>query len=83
MENRFTPISKIGEFKLIDRLTQNNEIKHASTKRGIGDDGAIIKQFLKKAHVISTDMLTEGVHFDPVYTPLKHLGYKSITNRLW
>ena len=23
-------------------------------------------------------MLIEGVHFDPTYTPLKHLGYKSV-----
>ena len=82
MKNKFTPISEIGEFNLIDRLTQNIKTKHASTKKGIGDDGAIITQLAKKSHVISTDMLAEGVHFDPIYTPLKHLGYKSIVTNI-
>ena len=82
MKNKFTPISEIGEFNLIDRLTQNIETKHASTKKGIGDDGAIITQLAKKSHVISTDMLAEGGHFDPIYTPLKHLGYKSIVTNI-
>ena len=48
MKNKFTAISEIGEFNLIDRLTQNIETKHASTKKGIGDDGAIITQLAKK-----------------------------------
>ena len=82
MKNRFTPISEIGEFNLIDRLTQNIKTKHASTKKGIGDDGAIITHLAKKSHVISTDMLAEGVHFDPIYTPIKHLGYKSIVTNI-
>ena len=82
MENKFTPISEIGEFKLIDRLTHNAEIKHTSTKKGIGDDAAIIAHLPKKSHVISTDMLAEGVHFDTIYTPLKHLGYKSIVTNI-
>jgi thiamine-monophosphate kinase len=28
--------------------------------------------------VITTDMLVEGIHFDLMYTPMKHLGYKSV-----
>ncbi|MBC7587840.1 MAG: thiamine-phosphate kinase, partial [Chitinophagaceae bacterium] len=32
--------------------------------------------------VISTDLLVEGIHFDLMYTPLKHLGYKSVTVNL-
>lgn len=78
MSNKFTPISKIGEFELISRILKNSSNKHKSTKKGAGDDSAVIENFAKKDHLISTDMLAEGVHFDPTYTPLKHLGYKSI-----
>ncbi|HAN38657.1 MAG TPA: thiamine-phosphate kinase, partial [Chitinophagaceae bacterium] len=42
-----------------------------------GDDAAVIDHFGKQT-VISTDLLVEGVHFDLMYTPLKHLGYKSV-----
>jgi thiamine-monophosphate kinase len=76
MENR-TEISSLGEFGLIDHLTKNFELRNASTIVGVGDDGAVIDHFGKQT-VISTDLLIEGVHFDLMYTPLKHLGYKSI-----
>lgn len=34
-----------------------------------------------KVVLLSTDAMAEGVHFDMVYTPLKHLGYKAcVTN---
>jgi thiamine-monophosphate kinase len=58
-------------------LTANIEIKNASTLVGVGDDAAVIDHFGKQT-VISTDLLLEGVHFDLVYTPLQHLGYKSV-----
>ena len=80
MESR-TEISSLGEFGLIDHLTQNNEIKNSSTIVGVGDDGAVIDHFGKQT-VITTDMLIEGIHFDLMYTPLKHLGYKSIVANL-
>ncbi|MEP6711041.1 MAG: thiamine-phosphate kinase [Ferruginibacter sp.] len=76
MEER-TEISTLGEFGLIDHLTNNNEIKNASTLLSIGDDGAVIDHFGRQT-VISTDLLLEGIHFDLSYTPLKHLGYKSV-----
>lgn len=76
MSNR-TDISSLGEFGLIDHLTKNFEIQNASTVLGIGDDAAVIDHFGKQT-VITTDMLIEGVHFDLMYTPLKHLGYKSV-----
>src|ERR1700710_749082 len=72
-----TEISDLGEFGLIEHLTRNIEIRNATTILGVGDDAAIIDQFGKQT-VISTDLLIEGVHFDLMYTPLKHLGYKSI-----
>lgn len=71
-----TEIATLGEFGLIDHLTTNNEIKNSSTILGVGDDAAVIDHI---GHtVITTDMLIEGIHFDLMYTPLKHLGYKSV-----
>src|SRR5438045_9455762 len=77
MENQRTEIAGMGEFGLIAHLTRNIEFQNASSIVGVGDDGAIIDHFGKQT-VISTDLLIEGVHFDLMYTPLKHLGYKSV-----
>ncbi|MBC8032677.1 MAG: thiamine-phosphate kinase, partial [Chitinophagaceae bacterium] len=74
MENARTEISTLGEFGLISHLTKNIEIKNASTILGVGDDAAVMDPFGKQV-VVTTDMLVEGVHFDLMYTPLKHLGY--------
>ena len=81
MSNERTEISSLGEFGLIDHLTQNNETKLASTILSVGDDAAVIDHFGKQT-VITTDMLVEGIHFDLMYTPLKHLGYKSVVANL-
>lgn len=81
MSNERTEISSLGEFGLIDHLTQNNETKLASTILSVGDDAAVIDHFGKQT-VITTDMLVEGIHFDLMYTPLKHLGYKSVVVNL-
>lgn len=72
-----TEISSLGEFGLIDHLTRNNEIRNSSTVLSVGDDAAIIDHFGRQT-VLSTDLLIEGIHFDLMYTPLKHLGYKSV-----
>ncbi len=72
-----TEISSLGEFGLIDHLTKNIEIKNASTILSVGDDAAVIDHFGKQT-VISNDLLIEGVHFDLMYTPLMHLGYKTV-----
>jgi thiamine-monophosphate kinase len=80
MEQR-TEIASLGEFGLIDHLTQNNETRNASTILSIGDDAAVIDNFGKQT-VVSTDLLLEGVHFDLSYTPLKHLGYKAVVVNL-
>ena len=77
MENKRTEIGSLGEFGLINHLTEEVEIYNASTLLGIGDDAAVIDTFGKQI-VVSTDMLVEGVHFDLMYMPLKHLGYKSV-----
>lgn len=77
MNHSRTEISSLGEFGLIDYLTKNIDIHNASTILGVGDDAAVIDHFGKQT-VITTDLLVEGVHFDLMYTPLKHLGYKSV-----
>jgi len=79
-ENR-TEISSLGEFGLIEHLTANIEIKNASTLVGVGDDAAVIDHFGRQT-VITTDLLLEEVHFDLMYTPLQHLGYKSVVVNL-
>lgn len=81
MEEQRTEIASLGEFGLIDHLTMNNETRNAGTILSVGDDAAVIDQFGRQC-VISTDMLIEGVHFDLMYTPLKHLGYKSVVVNL-
>ncbi len=81
MSEERTEIENLGEFGLIDHLTKNFEIQNASTVLSIGDDAAVIDHFGKQT-VITTDMLLEGVHFDLMYTPLKHLGYKSVVVNL-
>ncbi|MFL9844251.1 thiamine-phosphate kinase [Flavobacterium rhizosphaerae] len=72
-----TSLASLGEFGLIDHLTQGIELKQPGTLTGIGDDAAVL-DFKDKKTVVSTDMLVEGVHFDLAYMPLKHLGYKAV-----
>lgn len=76
-----TEIQDYGEFGLIHHLTKNIELQNASSILGVGDDAAVIDHFGKQT-VVTTDMLIEGVHFDLSYTPLKHLGYKSVVVNL-
>lgn len=73
-----TPISDLGEFGLIDHLTQSLSTHHPETLKGIGDDAAVLKFPNDQVQVITTDLLVEGVHFDLAYMPLKHLGYKAV-----
>ncbi len=75
MENQ-TEISKLGEFGLIDHLTENMKCVNDSTRKGVGDDAAVLS-YPGKEVLVTTDLLLEGVHFDLTYVPLKHLGYKS------
>ena len=67
----------MGEFGLIHRLTDTIEIKNAETRKGVGDDCAVLEYPSGRQVLVTTDMLMEGVHFDLQYVPLKHLGYKS------
>lgn len=71
-----TEISQLGEFGLIRRLTDGLKSVNESTKKGVGDDAAILS-YPQTDVLVTTDLLLEGVHFDLTYVPLKHLGYKS------
>ena len=81
-KQKLTPVSNFGEFGLIEHLNKNARQNNHSTLKGIGDDAAVIQYQKDKATVISTDLLVEGIHFDMVYTPLKHLGYKAVVVNL-
>jgi len=74
-------LNQLGEFGLIKHLTDKIELTHASSIKGVGDDAAVIENN-DLVTVVSTDLLTEGVHFDLSYVPLKHLGYKSVVVNL-
>jgi len=79
MENKQkqTPLAELGEFGLIDRLTEKIQLKNTSSLKGVGDDAAVLSYPDKKI-VVATDLLTEGIHFNLMYVPLKHLGYKAV-----
>ncbi len=81
MKPNETEISTLGEFGLIEKITQNFNSRNDSTVRGIGDDCAVIGQGPLKT-LITTDLLLEGIHFDLRYVPLKHLGYKAVVVNL-
>ena len=71
-----TEISTFGEFGLIKHLTEKFKIENPSTLKGVGDDAAVLSYENKKV-LVTTDLLLEGIHFDLVYVPIMHLGYKA------
>ena len=75
-EKKQVNLKDLGEFGLIDRITKKIKTYQKNTKLGPGDDAAVISS--KKNILVSSDMLVEGIHFDMSFTPLKHLGYKSV-----
>lgn len=80
-QERRTDVNELGEFGLIEHLTQTIQLQNPSSIKGVGDDAAVIDN-KNTLTVVSTDMLVEGIHFDLMYTPLKHLGYKSVVVNL-
>jgi thiamine-monophosphate kinase len=82
MSDSRTELYKIGEFGLINHLTKDFKNKVPSTLLGVGDDAAVISISDEEAMLVSTDMLVEGVHFNLMYMPLKHLGYKAVASNV-
>ncbi|HEX7493272.1 MAG TPA: thiamine-phosphate kinase [Bacteroidales bacterium] len=76
-DNKKRLINEFGKFGLINHLTKNVRVENATTITGIGDDSAVIDSG-KNLTLVSTDLLLEGIHFNLIYTPLKHLGYKAV-----
>jgi len=72
-----TSLSELGEFGLIQHLTDSIKLIHESSVKGVGDDAAVL-EFDEKQTLVTTDLLVENVHFDLSYMPLKHLGYKAV-----
>ncbi len=72
-----TPLSELGEFSLINHLTDHITHYHKTTVKGVGDDAAVLDYGGDKYLVMTSDMLMEGIHFNLMYTPMKHLGYKA------
>ena len=70
-------LGQLGEVGLIKHLTENIELQNKSSVKGVGDDAAVLN-YKNKHTVVTTDLLVEGVHFDMLYSPLKHLGYKAV-----
>jgi thiamine-monophosphate kinase len=81
MSKKVTDVNTLGEFGLIDHLTKDFQRRNTTTKVGIGDDAAVL-MYGDAPIVVSTDLLVEGIHFDLIYSPLKHLGYKAIVVNL-
>lgn len=80
-KNPVSELEELGEFGLIQHLTENIKLQNKSTIKGVGDDAAVIN-YTNKQTVVTTDLLVEGIHFDLLYTPLKHLGYKAVAVNL-
>ena len=74
-----TEISELGEFGLIRRLTEDIKLTQPTSIKGVGDDAAVIDN-KEKQTLVTTDLLLEGIHFDLIYFPLKHLGYTAANN---
>jgi len=75
-------VSELGEFGLIDRLTEVLATESFATPRerllvGIGDDAAVWRNEWA-ATVATTDTLVAGVHFLLEKTPWNDVGWKAI-----
>ena len=72
-------LSDLGEFGLIDRLHRLlGPSADADLVQGIQDDAAVYRIGDGRVHVVTTDALLEGYHFDRSFTPLDRLGFKAI-----
>ena len=81
-EEKRTDLESLGEFGTIDLLTKNFLVTRESTAFAIGDDAAVLERNEEQYTLISTDMLVEGIHFNLMYVPFRHLGYKAVAVNL-
>lgn len=78
MEDKRTELGQLGEFALIEKITKDFSLQNSTSLFGVGDDAAVISTSEDEAMLVSTDLLIEGVHFNLMYMPLMHLGYKAV-----
>jgi thiamine-monophosphate kinase len=77
-EIKFTPISNVGEFKLIDKFKSiASKFSTPAVLHGMGDDASVLKLSPDKHTLVTTDTLIQAVHFDLSYTSMRHLGQKA------
>ena len=74
-----TELSEMGEFGLIQHISQHFQAQGSGVHLGIGDDCAVINKDDAHYLLVSSEQFLEGVHFDLTFHPLKHLGYKLVT----
>lgn len=78
-----TPVSDLGEFGLIAQMrTALGQSRDEAVVAGIADDAAVYRVAGEagagRVHVITTDALVEGVHFNRAFMPMEHLGVKAL-----
>ena len=74
--------SKMREFELIRTLKTRYGATQPSIVRGIGDDAAVIASSRNRYHLLTTDLLAEGVHFDQRTAAFGDIGFRAATANL-
>ncbi|HSL05162.1 MAG TPA: thiamine-phosphate kinase [Nitrospiraceae bacterium] len=84
MASAFRPKARstIHEFDLIHALHQRHSRRTPSVIRGIGDDAAVITSRSGQWTVLTTDLLTEGVHFDLRTATMADIGFRAAAANL-
>lgn len=78
MTNKATSLSELGIYGLIEHINKGLKLKNSSTIHGLKDDGVVVN--LESQQLLSNSLMLEGIHFDLIYTPLQHLGFKMVVN---
>ncbi len=74
-------IKEIGKIGFIDRLTEPFVEQSPKAIKSFRDDATVLET-QNGYELISTELYSEGVHFDLSLSPLKHLGYKCVVATL-
>jgi thiamine-monophosphate kinase len=74
--------SPICEFDLIRMLQHRHGAGNASIIRGIGDDAAVIIPAKNRWQLFTTDLLTEGIHFDFSTAGCSDIGFRAAAANL-
>lgn len=72
----------IGEFGLIERISERLAVHSENVAKGIGDDAAVIRCGEGTVHVVTTDALVEGVDFLSDTIRPEQLGHKALAVNL-